>query len=238
VRCSGSAGGTRRPEPTEPWYHVCTSIGLPLPKLWFTWRFEDLEEIPAEGPAIVAATHISYLDPFSTALAIIRRGRRPRFLAKDDLFRVPLVGTALRGAGQISVSRGTGDRRPLAEAERALERGEVVAIYPEGTVTQRPDHLPKEGKTGAVRLSLGTGVPIVPLASWGSQAVWQKSGRGSLKFGRPIWVRAGRPIDLSARAAEADRPEAVRAMTDQLMAVLTAMSEDLRDRYPARWAVG
>ena len=149
-----------------------------------------------------------------------------------------MVGTALRGAGQISVSRGTGDRRPLAEAEAALERGEVVAIYPEGTVTQRPDHLPKEGRTGAVRLALATGAPIVPLASWGSQAVWQKSGRGSLRFGRPIWVKAGPPIDLRDRAGVRDDPLAVRAMTDELMAVLTSMAEDLRDRYPKRWAVG
>jgi 1-acyl-sn-glycerol-3-phosphate acyltransferase len=214
------------------------AVGLPLPRLWFTWRFEGLEHIPAEGPSIVAATHISYLDPFSTALAIVRRGRRPRFLAKHELFQVPLVGTALRGAGQISVSRGTGAREPLEEAERALARGEVVAIYPEATVTQRPDHLPTQGKTGAVRLSLATGVPIVPLASWGSHAVWQKSGPGSLRFGRPIWVRAGRPLDLRARAAEIDDRDAVREMTDDLMDTLTAMAVDLRDRYPRRWAVG
>ena len=223
---------------TEPWYHVCTTVGLPLPKLWFTWRFEDLEHIPEHGPAIVAATHVSYLDPFSTALAIIRRGRRPRFLAKAELFRIPLVGRALKGAGQIAVARGTGDRRPLQEAEAALARGEIIAVYPEGTVTKRPDHLPKEGKTGAVRLALATGAPIVPLASWGSQAVWQKSGRGSLKFGRPVWVKAGPPIDLSARAGELDDAEAVRGMTEDLMATLTSMAVDLRDRYPKRWAVG
>ena len=197
-----------------------------------------MEHIPSQGPAIVAATHISYLDPWSTALAIIRRGRRPRFLAKDDLFRIPLVGTALRGAGQISVSRGSGARRPLEEAERALDRGEVVAIYPEGTVTQGPDHLPKEGKTGAVRLALATGVPIVPLVSWGSQEVWQKSGRGSLRFGRPIWVQAGPPIDLRGRTPDVEDPEAVQAMTAELMEVLTSMAGNLRDRYPKRWAVG
>lgn len=168
----------------------------------------------------------------------MRRGRRPRFLAKHELFEIPLVGTALRGAGQISVSRGTGAREPLDEAERALARGEVVAIYPEATVTQRPDHLPMQGKTGAVRLSLATGIPIVPIASWGSQAVWQKSGPGSLRFGRPIWVRAGQPIDLRARAAEVDDRDAVREMTDDLMDTLTAMAVDLRDRYPRRWAVG
>jgi 1-acyl-sn-glycerol-3-phosphate acyltransferase len=186
----------------------------------------------------VAATHVSYLDPFSTALAIIRRGRRPRFLAKAELFRIPLVGRALTGAGQIAVARGTGDRRPLQEAEAALARGEIIAVYPEGTVTMRPDHLPKEGKTGAVRLALATGAPIVPLASWGSQAVWQKSGRGSLKFGRPVWVKAGPQIDLGARAGELDDAEAVRAMTEDLMATLTSMAVDLRDRYPKRWAVG
>ena len=169
---------------------------------------------------------------------MIRRGRRPRFLAKDDLFKIPLVGRAMAGAGQIRVNRGTADRRPLRDAELALARGEVVAIYPEGTVTKRDDHLPKPGKTGAVRLSLATGVPIVPLASWGSQDVWQKSGKGSLKFGRPVWVKAGPPIDLSDRAGEIDDGVALREMTAQLMGVLTQMAEELRDRYPARWAVG
>ena len=186
----------------------------------------------------MAANHISYLDPFANAMAVIRRGRRPRFLAKNELFRIALVGRALRGAGQIPVRRGTGDTRPLVDAEEALARGEVVVIYPEGTVTTRPDSLPMEGKNGTVRLSLASGVPVTPLVSWGSQAVWQKSGRGSLKFGRPIWLRAGAPIDLSARAAEAADPDALRAMTAQLMDVLTAMAEEMRARYPKRWTVG
>jgi 1-acyl-sn-glycerol-3-phosphate acyltransferase len=101
---------------------------------------------------------------------VVKAGRRPRFLAKDDLFRIPVVGMAFRGANQIPVTRGTGDATAaLAAAERALAEGEVVVIYPEGTVTTREDHLPMEGKTGTVRLSLATGVPITPLASWGSQ---------------------------------------------------------------------
>ena len=75
--------------------------------------------------------------------------------------------------------------------------GEVVVIYPEGTVTTRPDGLPMGGKTGAVRLSLATGVPITPMASWGSAAVWQKSGPGSLKPRRPIWVKVGALIGPS-----------------------------------------
>ena len=143
----------------------------------------------------------------------------------------------LRGVRQIPVARGTGDAvTALAAAESALGRGEVVVIYPEGTVTTRPDHLPMQGKTGAVRLSLATGVPITPLASWGSHAVWQKSGRGSLKLGRPIWMRVGDPIDPSARGAQAGDPGSLRSMTDEVMSVLIAMVEELRAAYPKRWA--
>ena len=69
-----------------------------------TWRFEGLEHIPATGPAIVACNHLSYLDPLANANAVMKAGRRPRFLAKDDLFEIPVVGSAFRGADQIPVA--------------------------------------------------------------------------------------------------------------------------------------
>jgi len=183
----------------------------------------------------VACNHVSYLDPLANAYAILKAGRRPRFLAKEELFTIPVVGSALRGARQIPVRRGTSDRSPLLRATEAVEAGEVVVVYPEGTITTRPDHLPMDGKTGTVRLSLQTGVPITPMASWGSQAVWQKSGRGSLKFGRPMWVKAGPAIDLSARRDEGMDHDALVAMTAEVMAELTRLVEDLRARYPKRW---
>ncbi len=220
----------------EPWYHAATLVAIPPAKLWFTWRFEDLQHIPPTGPAIVACNHISYLDPIGNAMAVIKADRRPRFLAKHELFEIPVVGSALRGAKQIPVDRSTGDLTPLRSAESALAAGEVVVIYPEGTVTKNPDSLPMEGKTGVVRLSLASGVPVTPMASWGSQAVWQKSGRGSLKFGRPVWAKVGPPLDFSDRAAQANDREALREMTDQVMGAITAIVEDLRKRYPKRWA--
>ena len=206
-----------------------------LPPLygWFRLYHEHLDRIPARGPAIVACNHISYLDPLTNAEAVHRAGRRPRFLAKHELFRIPVVGTVLRGARQIPVARGTRDRSSLDRAAAALEHGEVVLVYPEGTVTSRPDGLPMDGKTGTVRLSLRTGVPITPMASWGSQAVWQKSGKGSLKFGRPILTSVGEPIEVPAGEGE-DDPR-VKELTADLMAALTSMVVDLRDRYPARW---
>ena len=116
----------------------------------------------------------------------------------------------------------------------ALDRGEVVVIYPEATVTKDPDSLPMQAKTGAVRLSRLSGVPIIPFASWGAQRVWQKSGRGSLAFGRPLWARVGEPIPPASRSV--DDVADLREATAALMAVLTDMVVDLRARYPARWA--
>jgi 1-acyl-sn-glycerol-3-phosphate acyltransferase len=220
----------------EPWYRLATSIAIPPIKLWFNWRFEDLDRIPRTGPTIVACNHASYLDPLANGYAVLRTGRRPRFLAKTELFEIPVLGRVMRGAKQIPVARGRSDGSALVAAERALAVGELVLIYPEGTVTTRSDHLPMEGKTGAVRLALASGAPIVPMASWGSHPVWQKSGKGSLRFGRPVWVKAGAPIDLSARASERDDRDAVQAMTDDLMRVLTELVVDLRDRYPRRWS--
>lgn len=223
----------------EPWYRAAELALRPPFQLWFNWRLEGLERVPTRGAAIVAGNHLSYIDPFAHGYFVVRAGRRPRFLAKQELFDAPFVGTVLRGAGQISVERGTGDRSPLEDARRAVELGEVVVIYPEGTTTTtREDFSPGRGRTGAVRLSLATRIPILPVATWGGQFVWRKSGRQSLAFGRPIWVAAGEPFDPAARLeGEADGP-ALRALTDELMGEIAGLVDDLRARYPARWTPG
>jgi 1-acyl-sn-glycerol-3-phosphate acyltransferase len=220
----------------EPWYHTLKGLIRPPFALWFNWRLEGLERIPPEGPLIVAGNHLSYLDPFAHAYYVMAAGRRPRFLAKRELFDNWLVGAALRGAGQIPVDRGSGDRTPLDAAVRALEGGEVVVVYPEGTTTTtNEDFSPGKGKTGAVRLALQTGVPILPVATWGGQYVWRKAGRQSLAFGRPIWLRAGDPVDLGTRDEEPSARE-VRALTNDLMRRLTELTAALGARYPARWS--
>lgn len=210
---------------------------FPLLRVWFRWRFEGLDRIPATGPAVIACNHASYLDPLVNAYAVVKSRRRPRFLAKQELFGAPGIKWALRGTRQIAVARGTGEQSSsLRAAEEALARGELVVVYPEGTVTTRSDGLPMGGKTGTVRLALAAGVPIIPMVSWGSAPVWQKSGRGSLRPGRPVWLRVGRPIDLRDRGVELADHDGVRRLTDELMEVLTQDVERLRLRYPARWA--
>ena len=79
----------------EPWFQAAKIVALPPAWLWFRWRFEHLERIPARGPALIACNHASYLDPIANAYAVVKAGRRPRFLAKDDLFDIPVVGRDL-----------------------------------------------------------------------------------------------------------------------------------------------
>lgn len=224
-------------ERREPWFQAIRWTVFPLLRLWFRWRFDGLERIPLRGPAIIACNHASYLDPLANAYAVVRAGRRPRFLAKQDLFRAPGIRWAMTGTGQIPVARGTSARAAsLAAAEQALASDQIVVVYPEGTVTSREDGLPMAGKTGTVRLALATGVPILPMVSWGSSPVWQKSGPGSLRPGRPVWVRVGEPIDLSGRAVSVGDRDAVAALTAELMEALTREVVRLRTSYPARWA--
>ena len=187
----------------------------------------------------MAGNHLSYLDPFAHGYFVVRAGRRPRFLAKQELFDAKGIGTVLRGAHQISVARGTGDQSPLVDAAAAVRAGEVVVVYPEGTTTTtNQDFSPGPGKTGTVRLSLASGVPILPVATWGGQYVWRKSGRQSLAFGRPIWVAAGEPFDPAERGIDPEDRGAVRALTDELMDELGHLVDDLRRRYPAGWTRG
>jgi 1-acyl-sn-glycerol-3-phosphate acyltransferase len=232
----GSIARPRKEAALEPWYRFAEFLLVPPLHLWFNWRYEGLERVAAEGPLIVVGNHLSYLDPFAHGLFVVHAGRRPRFLSKQELFEAPVVGTVLRGAGQIPVWRGTGDRSPLLDAAAALDRGEVVVIYPEGTTaTTNADFSPSRGKTGAVRLSLMTGVPILPVATWGGQYVWRKSGRQSLAFGRPIWLEAGALKDVGSHVEGEPDGRTLRALTDELMAELAAGVDGLRRRYPSRW---
>lgn len=219
----------------EPWYQAIRWTVFPVLRVWFRWRFDGLEKIPAAGPVLIACNHASYLDPLVNSYAVVRARRRPRFLAKRELFAAPGIKWAMKGTGQIPVARGTRDRSSLDKAEQALVRGEVVVVYPEGTVTKREDGLPMDGKTGTVRLALAAGVPIVPMVSWGSAPVWQKSGPGSLRPGRPVWVQVGDPIRLEGDASMIEDHDAVVALTAGLMDALTVLAVELRDRYPAEW---
>jgi 1-acyl-sn-glycerol-3-phosphate acyltransferase len=227
-----SGGYVRRP---EPWFRFAVWTLRPPLQLWFNWRFEGIEEIPREGPLLVACNHISYLDPLAHGLMMVKADRRPRFLAKKELYGNWLLRHVLEGAKQIPVERGTGSAAPVEAARQALRDGEAVMIYPESTVTRNADYTPMQGKTGIARLTLASEVPVLPIAVWGSHNVWQRDGARSMKFGRPIWVKAGVPVDFSEFEGQQDDPAVLRKVTDQVMDELTRLVADLRSRYPKRW---
>jgi 1-acyl-sn-glycerol-3-phosphate acyltransferase len=220
----------------EPWMRLAETVVLPPIALWFRWRFEGLANIPTEGPALIAGNHISLFDPLAHGYFLEKTGRRPRFLAKTELFRNPILRKVLTGARQIPVRRGSGDRAPLEAAITALKEGEVVVVYPESTTTRNDDFSPMQGKTGVARLALASGVPVIPLVVWGTQHVLKRSGGKSLKFGRPIWVKAGPPLDFSVYEEEPDHPEVLRKVTDLVMGELSLLVDDLRARYPKKWS--
>jgi 1-acyl-sn-glycerol-3-phosphate acyltransferase len=163
-------------------------------------RYRHLERIPAAGPAIIVTNHVSHVDPFYVAKMVLDAARVPRFLAKDSIFTVPVVGGAMRAMGHIPVRRDTVDAAVALEAAvAALRAGKVIVIHPEGTVTRDPDGWPMVGRTGAARLALlAPDVPVIPVAQWGVQDSIDLYRRRIKLIPRPRHVLSiGVPIDLS-----------------------------------------
>src|SRR5215207_8000367 len=179
---------------------------LVRPVLWLMTRPEwrGQENIPASGPAILVFNHISYADPFVASHFVFDRPRELRFLAKASLFKIPIGSYILRQIHQIPVQRYSTDAvKALQAAIAALNRGEAVVIYPEGTCTKDPELWPMQGRTGVARLALLTGAPVIPIAQWGAQRIHHPITRKlRLRPKTPVTVPAGR---LRRRAARGDR---------------------------------
>jgi 1-acyl-sn-glycerol-3-phosphate acyltransferase len=194
--------------------------------------YRNLERVPASGPAIIVVNHVSHIDPFLVAKMVIDAGRTPRFLAKDSIFDVPVIGTAMHAMGHIPVKRGTMDAvQSLRAAVDALEAGRLIVLHPEGTVTRDPDGWPMAAKTGAARLALqAPDVPVIPVAQWGVQDSINLY-RKRLRFvPRPRHtLSVGEPVDLSAFRDAEVTGEVLRAVTEVLMQRLREDVADLRD---------
>jgi 1-acyl-sn-glycerol-3-phosphate acyltransferase len=204
----------------------------PWLRTWFRWHIEGDENIPKTGPALVAFNHIAYLDPFAASWVLDSIKRRPRFLAKQELFEDKRIAWILRGAKQIPVHRGTADAPMALDAALAsLEEGETIVIFPEGTITRDPDLNPMEGKTGLARLAIESGVPVIPAAVWGTANVWPK---GYAKRWRPrqdICVRVGKPMSFGSRS---NTPEEWHRVTAEVMDEISLLVASLRPAIPDR----
>ena len=192
------------------------------------------ENLPRTGGVILAPNHLSYADWGAVAVFSYDGGRFPVFLIKSSVFNVKVIGPFLRKLGQLPVYRNRNDAAlVLKQAEDALRDGQCVIVYPEGTASRDPDLWPMVGKTGAARLALKTGVPVIPIAQWGAHEV--------LPYGttKPrLWPRkrarlvAGPPVDLSAFEGKPLTATTLRAATAAIMADVTTLLTGLRPGTP------
>lgn len=238
---AGAPTGPQRRPSTEktPIFRLLAALLLPFMNLVARYRIHDGQKLPASGAFVLSPNHYSEIDPVVIGVVMWYLGRMPRYLAKASLFRIPVLGRLLRASGQIPVERAGAVRGadPLVAARRIVDDGLAVVVYPEGSLTRDPDLWPMRGKSGAVRMALTAGVPLVPAAHWGTQHVLPRYGRISLFPRKTIDVKFGDPVDLSEFR---DRPldsASLTAATAKTMQAVTALLEDLRgETAPAdRW---
>jgi 1-acyl-sn-glycerol-3-phosphate acyltransferase len=205
-------------------------------------RYEivDAEKFPRSGAFVFAPNHYSEIDPVVMGVVSWKLGRLPRFMAKASLFNLPVAGWVLRKSGQIPVARGGSVRGngPVQAAQQLVEKGQMVVVYPEGSLTRDPDMWPMRGKTGAVRVALEQDIPVIPAAHWGTQALMARySKKVSLFPRKTIRVKIGDPVDLSEFRDRSLDSATLNEATAVVMDAITRLLEDLRgEKAPAvRW---
>jgi 1-acyl-sn-glycerol-3-phosphate acyltransferase len=222
-------GQRRDPRPRRGfWFGVVVAIVKPFMLVFTKPRFTGRENMPRSGGVVFAPNHISHLDPLVLGFYIWECRRIPRFLGKASVFKVPVVGRIISSAGQIPVYReSTQAADAFRDAVAAVERGECVGVYPEGTITRDPDMWPMTGKTGVARIALRTGCPVIPIANWGAHEILQ-SYTGKLRIRllprKTIKVHAGKPVDLSAFQG---KPITSRLLHEATEAIMMAVAETL-----------
>ena len=216
------------------WIWLAVVLVKPIDRVFFKRRWRGQEHVPATGGVVLVANHVSQADWITMAEYVWDSGRIPRFLIKDSLFRVRGVRRLLSGAKQIPVSRGTAAARSsLEQAAAALERGEAVCIYPEGTVTRDPGFWPMQARTGVARLALATDRPIVPVCMWGPQHALDVEHKKVRPFPRhEVWCVAGPPLDLSAYRGRPLTAELLREVTDVIMSAIRDQLAKVRNETP------
>ncbi|HSJ44950.1 MAG TPA: lysophospholipid acyltransferase family protein [Euzebyales bacterium] len=189
------------------------------------WRVHvsGVEHLPAEGPAVIASNHVGYLDFAFLGRAALERGRLVRFMAKQEVFDHPVSGPLMRGMGHLPVDRFGGAVAAIDTAVAALRAGEVVGLFPEGTISR--SFVPARPKTGAVRITMRAEAPLIPAAVWGSQRLLTKGRKPNWQRNVPILVVYGRPIDYDADDTPAD-------VTDELIDRISALVDAAATSYP------
>ncbi|WP_371783413.1 lysophospholipid acyltransferase family protein [Streptosporangium subroseum] len=221
----------RRPGwPSRFWVAVAVAIVKPISWLLVKKDWRRSDRLPKAGGIILVTNHLSWLDPILISHYLYNNGRWPTILAKSGLFSVPGLGHMVKELQAIPVYRGSADAaRSLGESERRIADGACVMFYPEGTCTRDPEFWPMEGKTGAARLALATGAPVIPVAHWGAQKILPYGSKRPSLFPRKTFhVLTGPPVDLSKYEGQPLHADVLRDATADIMAAITVQLAELR----------
>jgi 1-acyl-sn-glycerol-3-phosphate acyltransferase len=228
-------GKYRKLQQKRGWaWWVVVPIVKPVLLATTTHEWIGAEKIPATGGCILALNHVSHIDPLTAAHITWDYGRLSRYLAKSSLFKNRQFARFLRAAGQIPVDRGAG-AGAFQEAVKAVNDGELIVVYVEGSITKDPDGWPMVGKSGAARIALETGAPVIPVGQWGAQNLLPAySKKPNLKGRTKITMKVGDPVPLDDLRAKDHDVATVKEATDRIMAAIVGLVEDIRgEKAPA-----
>ncbi len=191
---------------------------------WVDIEIDGLDRLPATGGGLLASNHRSYLDPLIVGFAGSKAGRPVRFLAKKEVTDAPIVGQITKALGAIRVDRGGDTESSMVEAARALRAGELVAVFPQGTIPRGEAFFDPElrGRYGAVRLALESGAPLIPIGVWGTEKAWPRNRSV------PYVLNLADPPTVSVVIGEPYHPSSTDpdAATDELMAAIVSLLPD------------
>ncbi len=217
-----------------PLYRVAAVIVKPFMRAVTRLKFEGVSNLPTEGGVIVAANHACAIDPLTLAHYLYNADRPARILAKDSLFKIPVVRFFLKNLDMIPVYRGSSRAKESVEiADLRLQQGFCIAVFPEGTLTADPTGWPMQARTGVARMALTSRVPVVPVGQWGQLGLLPRGAKFLKLFPRQtVTVRAGEPVDLSDLYDKELDAAVLREATDRIMWGITNIVADIRGEQP------
>ena len=208
----------------EPVYRTVVALFVAVFRL-MNWpvTVRGVQHIPDEGPAVIATNHVGYLDFTFIGYATRPAGRLVRFLAKKEVFDHRISGPLMRAMKHIPVDRYGTARQALDDSVAALHRGQIIGMFPEGTISR--SFVPARGKSGAARMAMEAGAPLIPGAVWGSQRIMTKGRKNNFQRGVAITVLFGEPIPYGPE-------DQVEDISDQLMERIAALTIEAARIYP------
>ncbi|GAA4798237.1 lysophospholipid acyltransferase family protein [Actinomycetospora chlora] len=215
------------------WYGFAIDVLWPVLMAVARWDFRGGDRIPTKGGALLAVNHLSHVDPIVLVAYTLAQGRVPRFLAMKELWGQTVVGAPLRGGRHIPVDRGKSGIEAYRAAVEAVQRGEVVVVYPEGGFATHSDGWPRAARTGIARMALETGAPVIPVAQWGSNHLLPPTSSRPTLVPRPtLRVLAGPPVALDDLREGRIGRTAMHEATERIMGRITEQLAVLRGEEP------